>query len=71
MWPNMDAGIVPMKALFKTLWDTIVLLYFQTDHSSKQCWGNASAAPPLEEFQESLGILMMGGQSQWLPNRDS
>lgn len=60
----MDPEIVPMKALFKTLWDTIVLLYFRTDHSSKQCWGNASAARPREEFQEALGILTVGGQSQ-------
>lgn len=53
-----------------SLWDPTVLLYFQTDHCSKQGWGIAWAARALEGQEAAPGLLMMGGQSQckWLPN---
>lgn len=35
-------------------WNTTVLLYFQTDHCSKQCWGIAWAAEPLKVKKKHL-----------------
>lgn len=64
-------SVRPWRPCLKhSLWDTTVLLYFQTDHCSKQCWGIAWAARALEGQEEAPGLLMMGGQSQckWLPN---
>lgn len=74
VWRSCDQTqmqLVPLEGLFKhSLWGTPLLLYFQTDHCSKQCWGKAWAAWALEVQETTPGVLMMRGQRpcKWLPN---